>query len=463
MMKKVLFATISACAVFAAAAAPSVASAAADTPEYPDIYDAPLAFEALSDYAVGDSGVYAFADGGKVLLLNGEDLTTYSFDGEAEFVDCVAADGGEKFYYTLKGSADAYVLPNSPGEPAQRAADVTMQGSIEGQYPFNGFTYSLVDGTLSIWDGTSGSPASFEGYSRLKHYGKSLYAVNGNSVYELDGNTPKELEFKYSNYSMLTKIPVGDAKEKLNTYSTFGQNCKVVTITEGATATKIDLNELASSDSGFFPVTDPRASTQKLSSGQALLVCETGSLRIVAKTETVNGEERQVCYILNAADAPDLAKLAFTPLSGGATATVNADEYAHSLPLMSNATRVFRTAPNERVEVLGSVAAEGVLTHSYYLIKNSDGKFGYVAFEFINNLNYPAFDEGGASNISDPSPSYEDSVRTVVLVLVVVALVLIAAGYITWVATSKRKKVKKNADGEVDITKEQRAEDEDRE
>ncbi len=443
-MKKILFTTISMC--LAAAAASPLPAAAKAEPAYPDIYDSPLTFTALSDYAVGESKT-AFADGGKVLLLDGENLLTYSFDGEAEFVDCIAADDGEyKFYYTLSGSADVYILPDSPGEAARKAVGITLQSSIEGQYPFNGLTYSLIDGTLSIWDGTSGSPASFEGYSRLKKYGDSLYAVCGNDVMILEGKTCRKVEFAFSNYDMLTRIPVGDIPEKLGAYETFGQNAKIVNIAEGATATKIDLNLLEAG--GTFPVGDPRADTQTLGEGQALLLAEAGALRLIAR-----GKD---CYILNSADATDFTVVTLTETASGTTATVNADEYAHALPYLSNATRAFVIKPSEAVEVLGSVTAADipVLAHDFYLVKNKDGDYGYVSAEFLN-VNFPPVDEGGASTIPDPAPSNDDDVRTVVLVLVVILLVLIAAGYMTWVVTAKHRKVKKNADGEVDVTKEQ--------
>lgn len=442
-MKKILFKTISMC-LAAAAAAPAPAAAKAE-PAYPDIYDSPLTFTALTDYAMGESKT-AFADGGKVMLLDGENLLTYSFDGEAEFVDCIAADDGEdKFYYTLSGSPDVYILPDSPAETARKATGITLQ-NIEGQYTFNGLTYSLLNGTLSIWDGTSGSPVSFEGYSRLKKYGDSLYAMYGNDVMILEGQTSRKVDFAFSNYGMLTRIPVGDIPEKLGAYATFGQNAKIVNVAEGATATKIDLNLLEAD--GTFPVGDPRADTQTLGEGQALLLAEAGALRLIAR-----GRD---CYILNSADATDFTVVTLTETASGTTATVNADEYAHALPYLSNATRAFEIKPSETVEVLGSVTAVDVpvLAHDFYLVKNKDGDCGYVSAEFLN-VNFPPVDEGGASTIPDPAPSNDDDVRTVVLVLVVILLVLIAAGYITWVVTAKHRKVKKNADGEVDVTKEQ--------
>lgn len=455
-MKKILFATISA-GIIAASAAP-LAAYAADGPAYPDIYDSPLTFEALCDYAVGGEGVFAFADGNGVQLLQGEDLSVYPLGGKVGALDFIQGENGGNFYFTLEGSADVYVLPAAPGETPQKAAGAVIKETVgeKEAFSFNGLTYSLREGTLNIWDGTSNPPASYEGYARLKVYGESLYAISGNELFKIDGTTPQKLEFGYSNYGMLTKIPTGDAAKKLNTYATFGQNIKIVNVAAGAVATKLDLNKLTATD-GIFPVESPRENTVKLLEGQALLLCEVGTLRIIAQ-----GAD---CYILNAADAPDFTELPLTAVAEGTTATVNADEYAHALPYLNNATRAFKVAPSQVVDVLFSVSADSVpvLAHNFYLVKNADGAYGYISAEFLNDLNYPVIDEGGASAVPDPNPDHSDNVRTVVLVLVVVALTLIAAGYITWVATNRRKKVKKNADGEVDVTREQRAEDGDNE
>lgn len=451
MMKKILFTIVSA-GIVAASAAPIAAHAAAE-PAYPNIYDSPLTFEELCDYAVGEDGVFAFADGNCVQLLRGEDLFSYPLDGKVSAVDFTQSGNGGNFYFTLEGSADVYALPATPGETPQKAADAVIKDTVGEKefFSFNGLTYSLRDGTLNIWDGTSSAPASYENYARLKVYGDNLYAVSDNNLFKLDGKTPQKLEFTYSNYGMLTKIPVGGAAQKLNTYSTFGQNIKIVNVVADAVATKLDLSGLTAANE-VFPIESPRENTVKLPEGQALLLCEEGSLRIIA--------QGQNCYILNAADAPDFTELPLTAVTEGTTATVNADEYAHALPYLNNSTRAFKVTPSQEVDVLSFVSAENVpvLAHDFYLIKSKDGAYGYIPAEFLNDLNYPVIDEGGASTVTDPNLSYDDNVRTVVLVLVVVVLVLIAAGYITWVITTgKRKKAQKNEEGEIEVADEEKS------
>ncbi len=447
-MKKVLFTAVSLCTAAVAASAPAVAASAAEGPYYPDIYDAPLTFEALSDYAVGEGNSFAFADGKEILYLKNEDLTRYSFDSDISALDY--SDG--VFYYSLKGDERVYSLPGnqlSNYVMPDFSKDIIVDNL---QYFYNAANGAL---TLLYRDGTSGeSTVVLEGCTRIKKYNGTLYVIEDNSLMELEGESRTAVEIVYSNYDLLTKIPAGDIPQKLGEYETYGQAVKTVNIAEGATATKIDLNEPLS---GVFGVSDPRKSTVTFpSGGQALLLAEAGSLRVIA--------DGQNCYIIDAGQATDLAELPLTPVKQGTTATVNADEYCYALPYLCNATRSERLAPAEVVEVLYSAKASDapVLAHDFYIIKNSKGEYGYVAAEFISDLNYPPIDEDGASNIADPSPDYSDNVRTVVLVLVVVALVLIAVGYITFVVTGKHRKVKKNADGQVDVTKEQEREERDK-
>lgn len=452
-MKRLLFATASLCIAAAAVASPAAAFAAQPEPAYPDIYGANLEFATLKDFAIGDNCA-AYTDGNTIFYIENEDKTEYAVSGKTfSALDC--ADG--KFYYTLTGDNTVYSLPD------KQPADYVMPNFSEPVEvsPNYYYYYTTETQVLMFLDKskTEDSAVALEGCTRIKKYNDTLYVIKDNSLKTLDGAETADYPVVYSNYGMLERIPLGDAPEKLNTYSTFGQAPKIVNIADGATATKIDPNKIDAAK-GMFPIEsidEARANTTWLTEGPALLLCETGSVRLIAR----GGD----CYILDAADATDFTQVPLTPASEGSTATVNADEYAHSLPYMSNATRALKLRPSEVVDVLYFVSAEDVpvLAHDFYLIKNADGEYGYVAAEFLNDLSYPPIDEGGASQIPDPSPSDADNVRTVVLVLVVVALVLIAIGYMTWVITSKHRKVKKNADGEVDVTKEQKAEDEEKE
>ena len=249
-MKRVLIAAISLCIV-AATAAPVSAFAAqrSSAPSYPDIYDDPLTFTALSDYAVAGDGKYVFAQDKEILFLKNEDLTSYSFDVKVEAVDC--SEG--VFYYTRQGDGKVYSLPDQ-AESQYTMPDFTKEITDDSD-PNLQYYYNTGSGTLTLLDkskDTNEALTELTGCTRIKKYGGTLYVIKENSLCTLNGAAASKVSLTYSNYGELETIPVGDAPEKLNTYSTYGQHCKVVTIGshDKVTATAIDLNELSDSANG---------------------------------------------------------------------------------------------------------------------------------------------------------------------------------------------------------------------
>ncbi len=439
-MKRVLIAAISLCIV-AATAAPVSAFAAqrSSAPSYPDIYDDPLTFTALSDYAVAGDGKYVFAQDKEILFLKNEDLTSYSFDVKVEAVDC--SEG--VFYYTLQGDGKVYSLPDQ-AESQYTMPDFTKEITDDSD-PNLQYYYNTGSGTLTLLDkskDTNEALTELTGCTRIKKYGGTLYVIKENSLCTLNGAEASKVSLTYSNYGELETIPVGDAPEKLNTYSTYGQHCKVVTIGshDKVTATAIDLNELSDSANGTFLVSDPRASTTELDAGStALLLYESQNLLIISI-----GSQ---CYILNPSDAPASVEIVPEEVQSGTTATLNAESGIYALPYMSASTKSANISAGTSVTVLYSLTIEKnpPLAHNFYIVRTADGSLGYVAENFLNNFSYPPFDEGGTATIQDPNPSYDDYVKTVVLILVIVALALIAVGYTTWLLTSgKRKKLKES-------------------
>lgn len=450
-MKKFLFAICSICLAASAAVAPISALAAGESsePEYPEIFDDTLTFENLTDFAIASDNHMIFADGQTIVYLQGEDTTVYEFEFSVSNVDYDAENGN--FYYSLNDGTASYILPDSPqnlpGEQAEHdfsAPRITQTAKDLG----NGFIYYYDRDDLLIAVDKETRATQPLNLSGAKIYADKLYGILANNfLYEITGQDAEQITITYSNYDKLKYVSVGDVPEKLHTYEALGKNAKYVYIEEGTWATAVDLNLLIPSDGSsipqYFPISQPKEKTYNDVSGTALLLCDSGTVRIVA-------QGRQV-YMMNIAGATTLADVEKIPLDDGTTATVIvAGEYAHAFPFMSNATRTFALAPNEVVTVLYEVSDE-VLAHKFYVVENAKGERGYVIDEFLGDFNVPVPDESGTSTTPDPDPQTDNYIKTVVLIIVVVILVLIAVGYLTWIGTRKQKKSAESAEGEIDL------------
>lgn len=460
MMKKFLFTVCSICIAASAVASPlSVfAAEAAAEPDYPEIFDDSLTFENLTDFAIADDNLIVFADGQTIVHWEKEITTRYEFKFPVADVDYDAETGN--FYYSLEGDSTSYILPSSPeelpGEESEHSYDAPyefLQRDIFEGYHYYYNTKTNIFTVVNQSAGANENTTELGGFFNAKVYNQKLFAINDNNLYQIVGATPEIIKFTYSNFDKLTTIPVGDIPEKLNTYELFRDTPKYVNITEGVRVTEFDLNLLAPlaadgtilSAPEYFPISQPREKTHTNISGPALLLCESGNACVVAQKNRV--------FILNNANITPLADVQKVAVTQGTTAAVNVvGEYAHSLPYMSNATRTFALAPNEVVTVLYEIS-EDLLAHKFYIVENAEGERGYVVDEFLGEFNVPVPDESNATTTPDPDPHTDDYVRTVVIVLVIIALLLITAGYITWVSTSNKQKSTDDNDGVVDLHK----------
>ena len=448
-MKKVLFAVSSICLAAAAAMAPlSVfAAEACAVPEYPDdIFESLLVFKNLTDFAVASDNQMLFIDDGALVHWENEIRTVYTFESPVTDIDCVDST----FYYSSDGGETSYILPYPVEDKLPEESE-----PVEHVYPteneinvFDGYYYYYnTNGILVGVDKNSDQMRHFDNFVKAKVYNGQLYGIYKNTLghflHTIDGLSNDPLDITYSNYNRLTTISAGNVPEELTQLNDTPQ---FVQINSDALLTRLDIDNLVTYDDGgnrYFSVIEPNETHEYLKGKAALLLCEEGNVRIVAYGKNA--------YIVKSDCTTDINYDALSPVS--CTATVNVvGEFAHSLPFMSNATRTFAIAPNEEVSVLFKMSKDsGNLAHDFYLIQNSEGKLGYVAFEYLN-LNQPPVNEGQPSDKDDPNPQTGDSVKIVILVIVVIALVLTAVGYLTWVSTSgKRKTVKNKNDGEIEL------------
>lgn len=455
-MKKVLFAICSLCIAASAVASPlsALADGALEETYYPEIFDDKLPLNNLTDFAIANDNLMAFAQGSTLTHWQNENTTVYEFDSTVTNVDY--SDG--KFYYSLDGGITGHILPDDPNSPANEPQEynffanrISAEGHIVNGFfyycydEFELFAHNMTTQTTKPLILKNAKVYSINGEDRL-------FAIRDIFICEIVGFNPTDIQISYSNYDKLLNMSVGDAPEKLNTYGDLSENPKYVSIAADTAVTAIDLNLIAPYDSDgnplpapqYFPISDPKGQTRYDVSGEALLLCQTGNATLVAKGSKA--------YILNSAGVTGATDIRKTSIDQGTTAAVNAvGEFAHSLPFMSNATRTFALAPGEIVTVLYEVSGDNI-AHRFYLVENAKGERGYVIDEFLGDFNVPVPDENSASVTPDPNPHTDDYIRTVVLVIVIILLVLIAAGYLTWLcASNKQNKSEKKNDGEIDL------------
>ena len=120
-MKKFLFTAISLCIAASAAAAPLSAHAlgAPAEPDYPEIFDDPLTFENLTDFAIANDNLIVFAEGETLVHWSNEIKTVYTLASPVTDLDYDESSGN--FYYSINDGATSYILPDSPQDlPGER-------------------------------------------------------------------------------------------------------------------------------------------------------------------------------------------------------------------------------------------------------------------------------------------------------------------------------------------------------
>ncbi len=444
MMKKFCVFAILLC-MSAAAFSPAAAFAAEVTGGYPDLLREKLTFDNLKDYAVNSDGSVLFADGNKLILWT-QDEKTLPFNAKGEVTDVDCSDGNY-FYATAEG---AYVLPSSPENLPGEKTNHDFTKSIKRDFPVrDGFRYyfggndndDTFDGSnvFHVVKTSDSTDQSFPDYIKVKPYGDKIYAVKDNVLYEITDGQAQPEEYYYSNYNLLTQVPVQNAAETLRLFSESPQK---VIIQQGSRVTELNPDKIADGD--YFYAGDElsaRNKTHEDVSGSALLLAETDGTKVVSQGSKI--------YMLGKDDAVASGGLNVQQMN--ATANPNCNEYAYALPFVSRSTSVFGITPQDSLTVVGAVLKENdsCLAHDFYIVEK-DGVRGYVPKEFLNDLAYPNFNEGSAGLTADPSPENGNNVRTVVLVLLVILLLLVAAGYLTYLFTSGKKSAKARKSGTAD-------------
>ncbi|MDE6586291.1 MAG: hypothetical protein K2K80_06400, partial [Clostridia bacterium] len=408
---------------------------------YPVSFTKQVAFERLEDYAIcGEK--FAFLQDNVIYEYSDEKLTSYSEDQRT--ATAVYYDNNGALCY---GNANGiYIFAND-----EKVEIETKSYFDIGSYHYytNGTTGTVNVLNTSSADGEN-PVTTLEGFSLLKEFSGKAYAVKESEIYEIKGATPEKLPaLTYLDYSDTKRILAGDINSVLKTFS-LEKPC-FVTLTPGAFMTEVDID---TTNGEYFSTGKTLKAGVEVPALSALLLAKTGandSISLVMVCGENDGDSQ--CYLINSINTRPVTRETVNILPTGTTATVTvAKGYIYSAPYVCAGTHVadeeieIEIESGLKLEVLGEVTKSDnpELVLSFYKIRfTEDGKVrvGYVPTGYVSHF---TFVENKPIETPDPDYSEENLIRIVVLVLLVVALVLGAGGYMVYqITTGKRKNGKK--------------------
>lgn len=388
-------------------------------------------FENISDFAVNGE-VFAFSEGNTVsVILNGKERTDYKTDSKVTSLDC--DETGEFFY--KNGSGAVFTLKeNKPAEHNFRELD------LEGVYAGNFNYYKDAHGDNYVINKADGSaPKKLEGFSNVKKYGESVYALKDGKFFKFNGFDAEDagVKISYTDLSSVKNVRFGDTVQSLKTLNKDSLHYVALNGGENAYVTEIDLNLISDNPDDVFL---PAVKTFKIGAAdgpaegkEAMLLAVSGDTYVVS----ADG----VCYIMNKANAGEPFERAFSQVPENTSMRVAIDKAcAYSSPFVCTGTKLYDMPKNAQVKVLGKVEHLNLFVIEYS--SENDGTVkGFVPYGYLSAYNAPVENDPPAT--TDPGYSEESPAKTVVLIIAVIALILIALGYLTYVATSSKQKDKK--------------------
>lgn len=425
---KYLVAALSA-AIISVGAISSVSQAfadAGDVTEYPEIFTESVYdnIGQITDYAVSSASA-AIADGNKVIIISNDEKLEYDFGYNVRAVDCTEKDG-EVIYYCRDAGGKTYSLPDKTETEHEFTVKDTITIDKFIYYKYENIIYSQEMSIEPIL------PTKLDGCSLLKEYNGKAYVVKDNKIHALNGTQTEVVNLNYTDFKSAGNIAVGDSLTRLRTFG----SAQFVMLAAGAYKTEVDLNDLSGR---YFKTGKTSAATE---GETALLLCTTGNASLV-----INGSQ---CYITLTKNTEHVTREAEAePEFTSATVCVPYD-FVYASPSLVDGAKIRRIEWGEQVKPLAKLSAEHSpeLTCDFYKIEFKDdsgiSQTGYIPCTFLteHKTNDVVPDE-----ITDPNRSEDDLTKTVMITVMVIALVLIALGYLVYVGTSgKNKKSKKTKD-----------------
>lgn len=410
-------------------------ASATDETVYPDDFTRTLTLDdGITDYAI-DGDALAIASRTNIYILTTDQvgdrvLSTVIHESEIDRIDY-----SEGELYIRNADGNIYKYPDLTAQTEHEFADNQTWKVDMGDYTY---LLNTATGELTCWN--SGTPEIIgeSGFSLMKVFGESVYAVQGGIPYRLDGSVAVALDLVYVDYSSAEKISVGDAPTALKAD---GYTVSAAVLKSGEYYTKIELGVLSDY---FTQIQTYKANGEK----PCLVLAESGNASIIIMNDG--------CYITK---TDSLSEIAYSsPVNdwtagpdGKRLANVRESVGVYASPYMCDATRISSLERGDVVEVTEKFALD-FMDKVFYRVTftDSDGsvKSGFVAANFLDEHDYSA-DKLPPTETTDEQFSYETDVTTVILALVIVGLVIIAIAYLTVVGTKPQKpKNKGDFDGQ---------------
>lgn len=391
-------------------------------------------FENISDYAVSDN-FYAFAEGNVISVIeNGKDRIDYKTDSTVTALDC--GENAEFFY--KNGSGATFALATK-----QPAAHDFKELDLAGVYAGT-FNYYLGNNGVPYVSDKSGddAPLKLEGFSKIKKYGGSVYGIKNGAFMKFEGLDAAEAGggISYTDLTAAKNVCFGDTVQSLKTLNADAMH--YVALKEGTHAyvTEVDLNLISNNPQDTFL---PAAKTYKIGAAdgpatgkEAMLLAVSGDTYVIA----ADG----VCYIMNKANAGEPFEKAFSSVAENTVMRVAIDKACvYSSPFTCAGTKLADLTKNASVKVVGKVESLKLYVIEYTAESGETVK-GFAPYGYISEHAAPIENDPPATN--DPDYNEDSVAKTVVLIIAVIALIMIALGYLTFVATSSKRKDKKKKD-----------------
>lgn len=421
-MKRLALLTIPLLAAFAVGGI----TAGAET-EYPndESFVKTLTLSSLNDYAIED-GIFAFADGNSIKVINGDNYSKYS-SIKTLTEDFTAVDIVDGVIYCLN-DGKSYIIDDTG----------TQYTFVEHEHTFpeeqlvvvlNGFHYYFKDGQFKIFNESDEAVATYEGFSNLKEYSETAYAVKNNSLYKFVGAEQQELKFAYAAKPSDIVIPIGQAGRNLKKYAPV----QIVDIESGSYMTEIDLDvDFDNLSGGNFTSLNIVKAEEGTS---ALLLYKNESVAIVSI--------RDSAYAIFDPDAKIKNSVQYTTEKPLETSAQIMGGNIYASPFVAKGTITFSNATGITVKVLNRIENE-ILECAFYEIEYYWGEekvTGYVAEGLLTEDIRE--DNQQPTEIPDPEYSEKSDTKTILIIFAVVVLVLAAIAYIGYVSAKGKKKGKK--------------------
>ena len=380
-VKKILAVTTSLCAAvcalsFGGAAAFAETGGGADAAPsgsqyYPATFETVPEFTDLKDYAVGN-GKFLFLENNKISEYGNESVTAY--EGNGKPIIHLYFKGEEFYYETDDGKY--YALKNFNTDNPEEDFTYTQFDDI--LLP-NKHNYFINNGEYYFLDKNNPLQAAvlLEGFSNLKRYNDTVYAVKENVLYTLNGTD--ETAVTVENFEITKNITVGNALKKL-AQSADGDPV-FVSLSKDAYMTEVDLDSVTEHTVCFST-----GDTVKINTGEtptALLLYKAGNNEEGIAVIAVNGKT----YLTHPKAVTEKTVHPFkdSEFTEG-TAT---EGFIYSAPCISKGTQIKKLPYGTKVTILKEIKREDnpELDHDYYYVEyKADEETtvkGYVRFGLL--------------------------------------------------------------------------------